>query len=172
MKLLSASFWAASLTLTWSIAPARAGDDTIQTTTRREFKQSTSYPYIFVATGYLETEGPKPMRFAAAVAECANRAAPLLPPLPPPLNRVIPVEPPPPAPAATPASVPAAFPPPANGPAARGPDLTKMPEEVMSYFKNPYDSAPRGSHLFDPIFEPSMKQGPRSKATYRVEAQP
>ncbi len=47
-----------------------------------------------------------------------------------------------------------------------------MPDEVMSYFKNPYNSAPRGPHLFDPIFEPGYHEGPKSKATYQLSDKP
>jgi hypothetical protein len=47
-----------------------------------------------------------------------------------------------------------------------------MPDEVMSYFKNPYNSGPRGPHLFDPIFEPGYHEGPPSKASYQTSDKP
>jgi hypothetical protein len=65
-----------------------------------------------------------------------------------------------------------AYPPPANAPVAGSPDLNKVPEEVMSYFKNPYNAGPHGPHLFDPIFEPGYHDGPKSKATYQETVKP
>lgn len=159
-----------------------AGDDGAATTTRREFRQSNVYPYTFQPVSYLETGGPKQMRFALLQGECSHREAPALPtPTPAPEKTAAPepAEQKEPAPDASPAPanpnptpVPPAFPPPANAPAAGGPDLTKMPDEVMNVFKNPYNAGPRGPHLFDPIFEPGYNEGPKSKATYEVSDKP
>lgn len=146
---------------------------------RREFRQSEVYPYTFVPVSYLETGGPKAMRFAQLDADCSHRDAPALPsPTPIPESKPV-IENPESNNASTtttagptPAAVAPAFPPPANAPAAGGADLTRMPDEVMSYFKNPYNSGPRGPHLFDPIFEPGYHQGPQSKATYELSDKP
>jgi hypothetical protein len=151
-----------------------AGDSTDPAAPRKEFRQRRDYPFTFEAVSYLAVEGPKPMRFAEAQPECGNHDAPPLPaPKPTPEKKV-----------AVTASGdskktetqkamsttnPPAFPPPANAPSVGGPDLTKMPDDVMTYFKNPYNAGPRGEHLFDPIFEPGMSQGPPSKATYHLQ---
>jgi len=162
-------------------AQLRAGDGG----ERREFRQSSAYPYTFVPVSYLQTGGPKDMRFAPAQMECAHRDAPLLltpTPTPSPANKTTtettdkvqttvaasspaPLQP-------TPILEHPAYPPPLNAPAAGSPDLTKMPEEVMSYFRNPYNAGVRGPHLFDPIFEPGYHEGPKSKATYQLSDKP
>jgi hypothetical protein len=160
-------------------APLRAGDDGGP---RREFHQSAAYPYTFVPVSYLETGGPKMMRYAETEPGCAHHDAPLLPtpsPTPTPTAKadekaeakkeVAPAVSPVPA---QPTPPPAAYPPPEDAPAAGNPDLTRMPEEVMSYFKNPYNAGPRGHHLFDPIFEPGYHEGPKSKATYHLTDKP
>ena len=157
-----------------------AGDDGVQP--RREFRQSTAYPYVFEPVSYLATAGPKPMRFTQVEPGCSRRDAPLLPvptPSPEPDHAAVPAEPTAAAPATSPAPVapeptpiPPAFPPPTNAQSAGSPDLNKMPDEVMTYFKNPYNSGPRGPHLFDPIFEPGYHQGPASKASYEVTDKP
>jgi len=172
---------AASLALLLCPARVWAGDGGEP---RREFRQSNVYPYIFEPVSYLQTGGPKVMRFAPAQAECAHRDAPLLPAptaTPTPASKAvtestdqketataatpIPAQ-------ATPSPVPPAYPPPHDAPAAGGPDLNRVPEEVMSYFKNPYNAGPRGPHLFDPIFEPGYHEGPQSKATYQLSDKP
>ncbi len=180
MPKLRASIFLFAL-LAIALFPSRlpAGDGGGPPAPRQEFRQSTVYPYIFVPVSYLETGGPKQMRFARAIAECAHRDPPPLPAATPapaispivdlpenkepaPIVTVVPVAPP----------TPPAFPPPVDAPAAGGPDLTKMPDEVVTYFKNPYNSGPRGPHLFDPIFEPGYHEGPKSKASYEVTDKP
>lgn len=49
-------------------------------------------------------------------------------------------------------------------------DFTKIPDEVVSYFKDPYIII-KGNHRFsDPIFEPAkMEVAPKSSATYRAK---
>jgi hypothetical protein len=171
------SFLFAALTILPLGASLQAGDDGAA---RREFRQSAAYPYTFVPVSYLETGGPKIMRYAEAEAGCAHHDAPLLPtptPTPSPKQDAKPEEKKEAAPAASPVPgepthSPAAFPPPENAPAAGTADLTKMPDEVMSYFKNPYNAGPRGHHLFDPIFEPGYHEGPKSKATYQLTDKP
>lgn len=168
-------------------APVKAGGgDDKNVVVRREFHESSGYPYVFVPVSYLETGGPNKMRFAQVQAECSHRDAPPLPaatptPTPTVKSTESPTEPEmkdshtASAAAATeprPTPIPPAFPPPTDAPAAGGPDLTKVPDEVMSYFKNPYNSGPRGPHLFDPIFEPTYHQGPPSKATYELSDKP
>jgi hypothetical protein len=149
---------------------------------RREFRQSSVYPYTFLPVSYLQTGGPKAMRFAAAQGECAHRDAPLLPsptPAPSPITKttaestqeahtIVAAS----SPAPTPNLPPPAYPPPTNAPAAGGPDFSKVPDEVMSYFKNPYNVGPHGPHLFDPIFEPGYSEGPKSQATFQVSDKP
>src|SRR5689334_2660074 len=152
---------------------------------RREFRQSSSYPYTFVPVSYLQTGGPKDMRFGPRLGECSYRDAPLLPaatPTPTPATKTTtettekvettvaasspaPVHPPP-------VGDSPAYPPPAHAPAAGSPDLNRMPEEIMSYFRNPYNAGPHGPHLFDPIFEPGYHEGPKSKATYQLSDKP
>ena len=162
-------------------SPLHAGDDGVPAP-RREFRQSNAYPFTFVPISYLATGGPKGMRFSEPQAQCSHRDAPPLPaatPAPtsepasetPEKKGPAPVTTPAPA-NPTPTPVAPAFPPPTNAPTAGGPDLTTMPEEVMNYFKNPYNSSPRGPHLFDPIFEPGYHQGPTSKATYQLSDKP
>ncbi len=49
-------------------------------------------------------------------------------------------------------------------------DFEQMPDEVLDFFRNPYNSAPNSHRLFDPIFEPATTQkAPPSKATYKQE---
>jgi hypothetical protein len=177
IRLLIPIFVVASLALSLFPGQLAAGDGGTPAP-RREFRQSEVYPYTFVPVSYLETGGPKRMRFAQLEADCSHRDAPALP-SPTPIPESKPETENPEgkaAPAATasptPVAVAPAFPPPVNAPAAGGPDLTRMPDEVMSYFKNPYNSGPRGPHLFDPIFEPGYHQGPQSKATYELSDKP
>jgi hypothetical protein len=178
IRFLIPIFLVASLALSFFPGQLKAGDGGVPAP-RREFRQSEGYPYTFVPVTYLETGGPKGMRFAQHEGDCSHRDAPALP-SPTPIPESKPVTEYPESQAAattaatgpTPVAVAPAFPPPANAPSAAGPDLTRMPDEVMSYFKNPYNSEPRGAHLFDPIFEPVYHQGPQSKATYQLSDKP
>jgi hypothetical protein len=163
--------------------PIQAGDDG-RPAPRKVFRESPVYPYTFVPVSYLETGGPKMMRYAESEGGCAHRDAPLLPsptPVPSPKKEAKSedTEKKETTPAATPIHsqhTPApgepAFPPPENAPAAGTPDLTRTPDEVMSYFKNPYNAGTRGRHLFDPIFDPGYHDGPKSKASYQLTDKP
>ena len=182
MARLLASIFVVAFSLLPSLLQA-GSDEPEPVVARREFRQSNVYPYVFEPVSYLVTGGPKAMRFAQAETECAHRDAPALPiatPTPTPESKMPPGGPEPdaaapvakPAPVAVePTPIAPAFPPPANAQAAGRPDLSKMPDEVMNYFKNPY-SGPRGPHLFDPIFEPGYHEGPASKATYQETDKP
>ena len=49
-------------------------------------------------------------------------------------------------------------------------DFEKAPDEVLEYYKNPYNAPHPHVHLFDPIFEPAVvHKAPPGKATYRQE---
>src|SRR5689334_238327 len=69
-------FFAAGLALAFLSPQVQAGDGGEP---RREFRQSSSYPYTFVPVSYLQTGGPKDMRSAPVIGECAHREGPLLP---------------------------------------------------------------------------------------------
>jgi len=181
-KLLLSLCLAATSAIALVPSGVKAGDG--EAAPRRVFRQSSEYPYVFVPVSYLE-QGPKAMRFAAVEAECAHRNAPLLPsPTPVPTPATKPEEEPraekekrpapSPSPAGSPAQrpVPPEFPPPVNSPQSGGPDLSKMPDDVTGYFKNPYNSVTHGRHLFDPIFEPAYHEGPKTKATYQLTDKP
>lgn len=169
---------------------ARAGDNEARPPLRKEFRQQAQYPYVFEPVAYLENQGPAPMRFGPPMVDCSHHTPPHLPaakpspspsPTPEPKKEktAAPVDntgqkpqtPPPteqkPAPSA------AAYPPPQGAPTPPAPDnvdFNQMPDEVLEFFKNPYNSVPNGHRLFDPIFEPAlMHTAPRSKATYHQE---
>lgn len=150
---------------------------------RKEFKQSTTYPYVFRPVCYLATSGPVPMRFAVNPPECGDRRAPLLtgaaksnpkPELSLALDAPIPglaAEPAPapapvvpqPAPSAAPA-----FPPPANAPAPKPPavDFSQFPADLVEAFKKGREAGDSRNYLFDPIFQPALPDDlPKSKAT-------
>jgi hypothetical protein len=49
-------------------------------------------------------------------------------------------------------------------------DFSKVPDEVLEYFKNTEGRPLRRDYLFDPIFQPALPNDlPKSKATYRQE---
>lgn len=181
-------FTGAFLSLVFCTTLVRGGDEVRPA--RKEFRQSSTYPFVFEPVCYLENGGPLPLRFGAPIADCSHRDAPPLPK--PPENKAeqpaageteplktetettqaksspVDVE------AQSKASAPAgAYPPQTSTPAALPPDkpdFTKAPEEVMEYYKNPYKAPDPNRHLFDPIFEPAVvHKGPPSKATYREE---
>jgi len=167
-----------------------AGDGTASGGQRTEFHLSTEYPYVFRPVGYLQSEGPAPMRYGEPAIDCSHRSAPALPAA----ARGTPLKPADDAekaaaaqPAASPAplahttaAATAAYPVPDNGPAATVPkgsaDFSKAPDEVVGYFRNPYNFVPNTHRFFDPIFEPGQaqgndqgakaQQGPKSSATY------
>lgn len=150
-------------------------------TPRKQFRQSPTYPFIFRPECYLATSGPVPLRFGAPAPECHARRAPALTPaakgLPkeepaaPVEKEAAPTTPPPdlapPAPPPDPA-----FPAPidAQAPKPGTHDFSKVPDEVLEYFKNTEGRPLRRDYLFDPIFLPALPNDlPKSKATYRVQ---
>jgi len=165
---------------------AGAGDQPAHDGCRIEFHLSADYPYIFAPAGYLLHAGPVAMRYGDPAIDCAHRAAPALPaaaegtppPAPKPEKSAAPQASPSPSPSPAPspgqtdgaASAPA-YPAPDNAPApvAKGSaDFSKAPDEVVGYFRNPYNFVPDSHRFFDPIFEPAQaQQGPKSSATYR-----
>ena len=131
---------------------------------RQQFKQSLLYPFIFRPECYLAGAGPLPLRFSAEKPACGERN-------PPPLTgeakggakKEAPVvetkatEPPGPA-----------FPAPAEAQAPKRDthDFTRVPDEVLDFFKNTEGRPLRRDYLFDPIFQPAQPHElPKSKAT-------
>lgn len=160
-----------ALTCFINVQVGRAGDAAGE---RKQFKESTAYPFVFRPDCYLPATGPVPMRFAKNPPLCAQRSAPPLlgaakgglkpeqaPPAKPVLEAALP----------NPQSgVKPTFPPPENAPAAP-PETTnfaKVPDEVLDFFKNTEGRPVRRNYLFDPIFQPAVPNDlPKSKATYR-----
>ena len=141
---------------------ARAGEPVVP---RRQFKETSAYPFIFKADSYLAGRSPLPMRFAAAGPSCETRK----PPAPPSLVKSE-------AAAestatdAKPSAEQTAEPAPAavveNIVKREHPDFTKVPDEVLDFFKNTEGRPVRRAYLFDPIFQPVMPNDlPKSKAT-------
>lgn len=159
---------------------------------RQEFHQSANYPYIFEPVNYLLAQGPAPMRYGPPASEPALRSAPVLPKIEPPkIAKSVPSDnaatdktteaettiTAASAPDATEPSSkvnvpPPAYPVPQNAPASAAPneaDFGKTPDEVVGYFRNPYNFVPDSHRFFDPIFEPAqMQKGPPSKAVYKI----
>ena len=107
------------------------------------------------------------MRFAAAGPSCEARRPPAPPspakpdaaPEPSPTDAKPSAEAPPAAPLASAA--------PTEPPAKHEPpDFSKVPDEVLDFFKNTEGRPVRRAYLFDPIFQPVMPDElPKSKAT-------
>ncbi len=141
-----------------------AGDSIVA---RQQFKESPTYPFIFKAEGYLAVKGPLPMRFRAAGPQCEQRR----PPAPPVLAKS----------EATGQSSASEAKEPGGPPSAHDgtvstavetttkrdqPDFTKVPDEVLDFFKNTEGRPVRRAYLFDPIFQPVTPNDlPKSKAT-------
>lgn len=143
---------------------ALAGDPVVA---RQEFKESLTYPFIFKAEGYLASKGPLPMRFGNVGPGCEQRQ----PPPPPVISKKEPA-PDAPTPDEKPPTAPAG---PAESttdtttleaPAKREqPDFSKVPDEVLNFFKNTEGRPVRRAYLFDPIFQPvTPDELPKSKA--------
>ena len=176
---------------------AGAGDKGTHEGKRLEFQLSEDYPYIFRPAGYLQKDGPAPMRYGEPAIDCSHRRAPALPaaakgtePEQPKAEKsAAPQASPSPLPTPTPTPAPdakissdqtesvssvPAYPAPVNGqaPIPKGSaDFSKAPDEVVGYFRNPYNFVPDSHRFFDPIFEPAQaaqgaQQGPKSSATY------
>jgi len=183
-----------------AVISAQGGDEdqTGKTPERKEFHMSAIYPYVFSPKGYLQTEEPMPMRYGEPAIDTIHRAAPKLPVAaegtPPPDPKQVEASQKKAAEVAAAqaaaeaaaaknehvevatAAGPAAYPVPDNGPNGipkGGADFTKMPDEVVGYFRNPYNFVPDSHRFFDPIFEPAepqnAQQGPQSSATYVVK---
>lgn len=144
-------------------ASLRAGEPVVA---RQQFKESTTYPFVFKAEGYLASKGPLPMRFASAGPKCEQRQPP-----PPPViaKKETPADG-----NASESKLPAELPPPAeSGEKAievstkrEQPDFSKVPDEVLDFFKNTEGRPVRRAYLFDPIFQPVTHDDlPKSKAT-------
>lgn len=143
------------------VATARAGDDAVP---RKTFRESRTYPYVFQPEGYLATSGPVPMRFEQALPKFSKRTAPPLPaaarapekPVLPPIE-------------------PKVEPPEKNSKRGKKeelplpelePDLGKVPEEVLGFFREKEANPGKRIYLFDPIFQPARPHElPKSKAT-------
>lgn len=176
-----------------------AGEENVRPALRKEFHQQLQYPYVFQPVSYLTEQGPAPMRFGAPVNDCSLHSPPQLtlakptpvpapspkkeeksaaqedPSVPQPAKNSAtsqPTAPQSPAPAQETRLAPA-YPPPQVVQVSLAPDgvdFTRVPDEVLEYFKNPYNAVPNARRLFDPIFEPAVMQtAPKSKATYRTE---
>ena len=145
---------------------------------RLEFAMSDEYPYIFRAVSYLKTDGPESMRYGEPAIDCSHRSAPALSaaargtPMPTPEEKPAATPAPAPTPVATPTPQPAAFPVPTNAPTPvpKGEaDFSKVPDEIVGYFRDQYNFVPDSHRFFDPIFDPAQTQkAPASKATYNV----
>lgn len=157
------------LTVPAALPVARAGDTAGP---RKEFHQSSTYPFVFRADSYLSSTGPAPMRFAPAVPSCAQRT-------PPPLTEAAkPAARPDPAAATktpaetseTGAATTTARVPPTNTPQPPRDDIdfARVPDEVLDFFKNTEGRPVRRAYLFDPIFQPALpNELPKSKAIYQ-----
>ena len=134
---------------------------------RQQFKESVTYPFIFKAEGYLASKGPLPMRFGSALPKCEQRQ----PPAPPVIAKKE-------TSAETPAvdskvnAEPQATPEGAGNITVEAsskkeqPDFSKVPDEVLDFFKNTEGRPVRRAYLFDPIFQPvTPDDQPKSKAT-------
>ena len=142
----------------------RAGEPVVA---RQQFKESVTYPFIFKAEGYLASKGPLPMRFGSALPKCEQRQ----PPAPPVIAKKE-------TPAETPTAEAKAAVEPQQSPEGAGnttveasskkeqPDFSKVPDEVLDFFKNTEGRPVRRAYLFDPIFQPVTPDDlPKSKAT-------
>jgi hypothetical protein len=152
----------AAALLAGTAATAHAGEDEVP---RRTFRESRTYPFIFRPEGYLASGGPVPMRIEQGPPPFSKRLAPPLP-------------------AAAKATEKPALPPllpmdvhePANKSGKGGkkeelplpePDLGKVPDEVLGFFREKEANPNKRLYLFDPIFQPARpNELPRSKATY------
>ena len=155
--------FALTFTLTLVVSGlARAGEPVVP---RRQFKEAVAYPFIFKADSYLPNRGPLPMRFAAAGPSCEARKPPSTPPL---AKSETAAEPK--ATDARPSTEQSAEPAPSavveTTARREQPDFTKVPDEVLDFFKNTEGRPVRRAYLFDPIFQPVMPNDlPKSKAT-------
>lgn len=168
-----------------------SGGDGSSAPNRKMFRQSATFPHVFEAVSYLENGGPVPLRFGAPIVDCSQRTPPALTLAKKTDDKaeqkidtaavaqtaekpeVVTTE----AKSHVPATAepnqeqPAAYPPPVSGPAAlspENPDFNRAPDEVLEFYKNPYNTPHSNQHLFDPIFEPAaVHTAPPSKATYR-----
>ena len=153
----------ASFTLS-TLASLHAGEPVVA---RQQFKEAVTYPFIFKADGYLAGQGPLPLRFASAGPKCEQRqppAPPLLAKTEPPANASA-------ADAKAPAGSSVAQ---EAAPAVtvessskrEQPDFSKVPDEVLDFFKNTEGRPVRRAYLFDSIFQPVTPDDlPKSKAT-------
>ena len=142
----------------------QAGEEVVP---RKQFKQSTSYPFVFRPECYLATAGPGSMRFDAAPPHCPDRTGP-------PLTAIAKADFK--ADASPKAELVAALvsaepQPPSNSivitPRSEV-DLTRMPDEVLDFFKSTDGRPIARNYLFDPIFQPAPPNDlPKSKATYK-----
>lgn len=146
-------------------AAALAGESVIP---RRTFRESRTYPYIFRPEGYLAGAGPAPMRIEPKLPAFAKRLAPPLPaaakgtekPVSPAPDQV---EEPPEKPPETETH--------SSGkkddlPLPR-PDLDKVPDAVLGFFKDKDARPSTRLYLFDPIFQPARpNELPKSKALH------
>ena len=140
-------------------AAAHAGGDDGP---RRTFRESKTYPHIFLPEGYLASVGPVPMRIDHAPPPFSKRLAPPLPEAAKGADRPapLPVEPKEPEKRAGKGGKKEDLPLPE-------PDLGKVPDEVLGFFRDKEAHPARRIYLFDPIFQPARSNElPRSKATY------
>ena len=156
-------------------APARAGD-AVAEPARKQFRQSSTYPYVFQPDCYLATKGPVPLRFSVAAPGCSQRSAPPLIEAAKGKEKAAAAAPAP-APAtgteviSTTAHPDAAYQPPVEKHEEEQPadavDFKRAPEEVLEFFRNNDGKAGKRIYLFDPIFQPVLPNDlPKSKATY------
>lgn len=158
------------------IAAAHAGENVVtrenavpreSTVPRKTFRESSTYPYIFRPEGYLATDGPVPMRIDQRPAAFLKRTAPPLPVAAKGMDKPIPglVEPREELPEAAPEKE-------TRGHGKKDelplpePDLGKIPEAVMRFFRDKDPQRDTRPYLFDPIFLPAPpNELSRSKAS-------
>jgi len=149
---------------------AYAGEEVLP---RRTFRESTTYPHIFRAeiysterpAGYLASSGPVPMRIEQKPAAFSKRLAPPLPEAAKGVEKPLP-----------PLSEAKAEAAPERDTRVRGkkeelplpePDVGKVPEDVMRFFREKDGQQGTRPYLFDPIFQTARpNELPKSKATY------
>ena len=140
------------------IAAAHAGGDDGP---RRTFRESQTYPHIFRPEGYLATSGPVPMRIEHSLPTFSKRLAPPLPDAAKGTDKPVPpMEPKEPAKNAGKGGKKDDLPLPE-------PDMGKIPDEVLGFFRDKEAHPGKRIYLFDPIFQPARpNELPKSKATY------
>jgi len=169
----------------WGLEFSAAGGDNalpakeVVPAERKEFHLTINYPFVFRPAGYLQVNGPAPMRYGAPAMDMSDRNPPPLPQSAKGVDEAKKNEEEKEKAAAQAASaaaqaqasptpkdlneqervVTAAYPVPQNAPTPvpkGSADFGKVPDEVDGYFRNQYNFVPDSHRFFDPIFEPAV----------------